>query len=276
MKKHMQIIATTLIAMTLVSCTINVNGELSGGETIKGNGNVVTRNFDVKSFDDLAVFLPFTSNYDVNVTIADNYSCTICMDENLFEYLEVKVKDDELQLGKPQKQMKERLSPTECVIEITAPSLDEVNMAGKGIINMLSPLNADKMEFFVAGSGNIVFKEVANVIHLELGIAGSGDILIPDLVSDHLEIDIAGSGNAKIERGNVAQAEVDIAGSGDCDLACQIETLEADIAGSGDITARVSGKLEYNIIGSGDISYYGNPTLRGDKLGRGKVNRLDD
>ena len=262
--------------MALASCGSAQSGEPFGGNAIKGNGSIVTRNFDVKSFDDLAVFLPFTTNYDVNVTIADNYSCTVRMDENLFEYLEIKVKDGELQLGKPQKQMKENLSPTACVIEVTAPSLDEVNMAGRGNINMLSPLNANKKEFFVAGSGNIVFTKPANIVHLELGIAGSGDIRIPDLVSDHLEIDITGSGNAKIERGTVTKAEVDIAGSGDCDLACQVEKLEADIVGAGDITARVNGQLEYSIIGSGSINYYGNPAIKGDKLGRGKVNPLGD
>lgn len=274
MKRNILISATAIICMALVSC--DLSGESFGGETINGDGNLATRTYDVGSFDYLAVFLPFTNNYAVNVTIADAYTCTVRVDENLFEYLDIKVKDDELQLGKPQKRMKFKLRPTACVIDITAPSLEEVNMGGCGTINMLSPLNTKKMEFFVAGSGNIVFKEVANIAHLELGIAGSGDILIPELVSDHLEIDIAGSGNAKIERGNVTKAEVDIAGSGDCDLVCQVETLEADIAGSGDITARVSGKLEYSIIGSGDIGYYGNPVLKGDKLGHGTVSRLGD
>lgn len=276
MKKHLLIIATSVISMTLNACTINVDGESFGGETIKGNGNIVTRTYDVGAFDDLAVFLPFTTNYAVNVTIADTYTCTVRMDENLFDYVEIKVKDGELQLGKPQKQMKDKLRPTECVIEVTAPSLDEVNMAGKGNINMLSPLNAKKMEFFVAGSGNIVFKEAANIAQLELGIAGSGDILIPNLVSDKLEVNIAGSGNAKVENGNVTEAEVDIAGSGDCDLTCQVETLEADIAGSGDIKARVSGKLEYSIIGSGDIGYYGNPVLKGSKAGSGSVRQISE
>ena len=276
MKRNILIIATTIISMSLNACTIHVDGESLGGETIKGNGNIVTHNFDVKSFNDLAVFLPFTTNYDVNVTIADNYSCTIRMDENLFEYLEVKVKDDELQLGKPQKRMKFKLRPTQCVIDITAPSLEEVNMGGCGTINMLSPLNTKKMGFFVAGSGDIVLKENATISHLELQVAGSGSIVLPDLTADKLEVSIAGSGNAKIERGNVTKAEVDIAGSGDCDLVCQVETLEADIAGSGDITARVSGKLEYSIIGSGDIGYYGNPVLKGDKLGHGTVSRLGD
>ena len=276
MKRHILIIAAAAVSMTLNACTINVDGESFGGETIKGNGNIVTRNFDVTSFDNLAVFLPFTTNYDVNVTIADTYSCTVRLDENLFEYLEIKVRDGELQLGKPQKQMKLKLRPTECVIDVTAPSMEEVNMAGSGTVNVLSPLDAKQMAFFVAGSGNIVFKEAANIAHLELGIAGSGDILMPALVSDHLELNIAGSGNAKVERGTVANAEVDVAGSGDCALACETEKLDANIAGSGDITARVNGQLDYSIIGSGDVSYYGNPTLKGDKLGGGKVTRLGD
>lgn len=273
MKKY---ILATIIGMTLNACTITVDGDSFVGETVKGNGNIVTRNFDVKSFDNLAVFLPFTTRYDVNFTISDTYTCTVSMDENLFEYLEIKVMDGELQLGKPQKQMKNKLQPTECVIEVTAPGLDEVNMAGSGIVNMMSPLNAKKMELFVAGSGNIVFKEPAIISDVELGIAGSGDILMPALVSDDLELNIAGSGNAKIESGRVTEAEVDIAGSGNCDLACEIEKLDANIAGSGDITARVKGQLEYSIIGSGDIGYYGNPELKGDKLGHGKVTCLGE
>ena len=276
MKRQVLIIAAVIISMTLNACTINLDGETFGGKIIKGDGNIVTRNFDVKSFDDLAVFLPFTTHYDVNFTIADTYSCTVRMDENLFEYLEVKVKDGELQLGNLQKQMKERLSPTECVIEVTAPGLDEINMAGSGNVNILSPLNANKMEFFVAGSGNIVFKGPAHISDVELGIAGSGDIHMPALISEDLELNIAGSGNAKIESGSVTEAEIDIAGSGNCNLACEIGKLDANIAGSGDITARVIGQLEYSIIGSGDIGYYGNPELKGDKLGRGKVTCLGD
>lgn len=271
MKKHILIIAIAFVGMMLSSCDFEAYGK-----TIKGNGNIVTRTYDVGAFDDLAVFLPFTTNYAVNVTIADTYTCTVRVDENLFEYLDIKVKDDELQLGKPQKQTKCKLRPTECVIDITAPSLDEVNMAGCGTVNVLSPLNAKKMELFVAGSGDIILKESANISHLELQVAGSGSVILPNLTAEKLEVDIAGSGDAKIESGNVNEAEVSVAGSGDVVLTCNVENLDADIAGSGDIKARVSGKLEYSIIGSGNIGYYGNPVVEGDKMGRGSVNRLGD
>ena len=270
MKRHFLIIAASIVTMVVQSCTIAISGESLGGETVKGNGNIVTRNCDVNAFEDLSLLLPAT----VNFTISEDYTCTFRVDENLLEYLDIKVKEKELILERQQKHKNVNLHPTEFVIDITAPSLKEVGLAGSGNINMMSPLNGDKMEFFVAGSGNIVFKEAVNVSHLELQIAGSGDISMPDLACDKLEVDVAGSGNAKIDSGMVNNAEISIAGSGDCDLACTIDVMEADIAGSGDITANVSNKLTYSIIGSGDIAYYGNPVLEGDKVG-GRVKALE-
>ena len=270
MKRHFLIIAASIIAMVVQSCSIAISDESLGGETVKGNGNIVTRNCDVNVFEDLSVLLPAT----VNFTVSDDYTCTFHVDENLLEYLDIKVKENELILERQQKHKNVNLHPTEFVIDITAPSLREVNLAGSGNIHIMSPLNGDKMEFFVAGSGSIIFKEAVNVSHLELQIAGSGDISIADLACDRLEVDVAGSGDAKIDGGMVNKAEVSIAGSGDCDLACTIDIMEADIAGSGDITANVSNKLTYSIIGSGDIAYYGNPVLEGDKIG-GRVKALE-
>lgn len=270
MKRHFLIIAASIIVMAVQSCSIAISDEALGGETVKGDGNVVVRNYDVNTFEDLSVLLPAT----INFTVSDIYTCTVRVDENLLEYLDIQVKEKELIMERKQMYKKINLRPTEFVIDITAPSLKEVSLAGSGNIYMMSPLNCDKMEFFVAGSGNIVFKEAVNVSHLELQIAGSGDINIPDLACDKLEVDVAGSGNAKIDGGSVNKAEVSVAGSGDCDLACMIDILEADIAGSGDITANVNNKLTYSIIGSGDIVYYGNPVLEGNKVG-GSVKALD-
>ena len=270
MKKYILIIASVIISMTLNACSINLDGENFGGEIIKGNGNIVTRNYEVGAFNDLSVLLSAT----VNFTVSNDYTCTVRVDENILEYLDIKVKKDELTMERQQKYKTVNLRPTEFVIDITAPRLEEVNLAGSGNVNVLSPLNAKEMEFFVAGSGNIIFKEAINIRHLEMQIAGSGDIRIPDLTADKLEVDVAGSGSAKIDGGRVNEAEVSIAGSGDCNLACEIDTLEADIAGSGDVTAKVRNRLEYSIIGSGNIYYYGNPVLEGNKVGSGKLQQM--
>ena len=62
---------------------------------VEGNGNVVTRDIDVAEFKEISMILPATVNYRV----ADNYSCRVTLDENLFEYLDIHTKGDELILG---------------------------------------------------------------------------------------------------------------------------------------------------------------------------------
>ena len=272
MKRNILIIAAAIIGITLVSCTINVDGETFGGKTIKGNGNIVTQNYDLTAFDEVSISLPAT----VNFTVSSEYSCTVRVDENLLEYLDIKVKDDDLIMKKLDKHKNVNLKTTEFVIDITAPSLEEVNLAGSGTFNALSPMEVDDLEVSLAGSGDIVFHKTISVHEIELNVAGSGSLTCEELLADKLDANVAGSGDLKVKGGTVAKAEADVAGSGDCDLYCDIDTLEADLAGSGDIKARVNGKLTYSIFGSGDIGYYGDPIVEGEKVGHAGVRRLGD
>ena len=272
MKRNILIIAAVIISMTLNACTINLDGETLGGKTIKGNGNIVTQTYDVSAFNELSVALPAT----VNFTVSNDYSCTVRMDENLLEYLDIKVEDRELRLCKQKKHNNTHLNATEFIIEVTAPSLEEINLAGSGTFNALSPMEVDKLEANVAGSGDIIFKKTVTAKEIELNVAGSGDLFCNELIADKLDADIAGSGDMKVVSGTVREAEASVAGSGDIVLTCDIENFDASIAGSGDIKARVNGKLSYSIFGSGDIGYYGNPVVEGEKAGASKVKRLGD
>lgn len=271
MKRHIIIIAAVIIGMTLNACTINVDGESFGFKTVKGDGNVVTRDYDVAAFNAISTSLSAT----VNFTIADSYSCTVSADENLFDYLDIKVKDNELLMGKRQEDKNTSLKATQFVIEVTAPSLEDLNLAGSGTFNALSPLQGEAIEVNLAGSGDIVFHKTVSARDIELNVAGSGDLVCDDLVADKLDSNVAGSGDLKVTKGTVREATASVAGSGDIVLTCDIENLDANVAGSGDIKARVNGKLTYGIFGSGDIGYYGNPVVEGDKVGGG-VKRLGD
>ena len=252
MKRNILIIAAVIISMTLNACTINFDGEkMFGGETVKGNGNIVTRNYEVAGFNEISTSLPAT----VNFTVGDEYKCTVSVDENLFDYIEIKVKDGELRLGRPKGHKNVNLHATEFIIEITAPRMEEVSLAGSGDINFLSPMNEKELEVSLAGSGNVVFKDEVNVDHLELNVAGSGDIYI--------------------EKGNIREFEADIAGSGKIVSHADVQEMDADVAGSGDITAKVNGKLDYFVAGSGDIKYYGDAQVSGKIAGSGSVKQID-
>ena len=253
MKRQFLIIATVIISMTLNACNIHIDGETLGGKTIKGDGNIVTQNYNVSSFDELSTSLSAT----VNFTVSDAYTCSVRVDQNLLEYLDIRTKGDELILKKQEEHKNITLQATEFIIDVTAPSLEGINLAGSGTLNVLSRMETEELEVNVAGSGDVYFKEPLIVGDLELNVAGSGDIACDALEADQLDANVAGSGDLKVDSGTVREAE-------------------ASVAGSGDIKARVSVRLEYSIFGSGDIGYYGNPAVEGDKVGRAKVERLGD
>jgi len=272
MKRQILIIATVIISMTLNACNIHFDGETLGGKTIKGDGNIVTQNYNVSSFDELSTSLSAT----VNFTVSDAYTCSVRVDQNLLEYLDIRTKGDELILKKQEEHKNITLQATEFIIDVTAPSLEEINLAGSGTLNVLSRMETEELEVNVAGSGDVYFKEPLIVGDLELNVAGSGDIACDALEADQLDANVAGSGDLKVDSGTVREAEASVAGSGDIVLLCDIVNLEANIAGSGDIKARVNGRLTYGIFGSGDIGYYGNPVVEGDKVGVSRVKRLGD
>ena len=272
MKRNILINAAAILCLALMSCSIHLDGETLGGKTIKGNGTIVTQNFEVTDFDEISTSLSAT----VNFTVSNDYSCRVRVDENILEYLDIKVNGHDLILKKQDEHKNVSLRATEFVIDVTAPSLEGINLAGSGTLNVLSRMEIEDLEVNVAGSGDVYFKEPLIVGDLELNVAGSGDIACDALEADQLDANVAGSGDLKVDSGTVREAEASVAGSGDIVLLCDIVNLEANIAGSGDIKARVRGKLTYGIFGSGDIGYYGNPVVEGDKVGVSRVKRLGD
>ena len=251
MKKHIIILTTVIMSMALSSCHISINEDFFDGETIKGNGNIATREYNISEFNELSCELSAT----VNFSVADEYKCTVRADENLLEYLDIKVNNGELWLAKSKEHKKVNLRATEFIIDVTAPSLNEISLVSSGDINIISPLNEKKLEVGLVGSGDVVFKEEINVDRLELLVTGSGDITV--------------------EKGSIAELEADVIGSGDIISKAEAQDVDINVTGSGDVTAKANGTLDYYIIGSGDIRYYGDAKVSGKIAGSGSFNHID-
>ena len=220
---------------------------------VEGNGNIVTRNYDVAAFDEISMILPATVNY----TVADDYSCRVTLDENLFEYLDIYTKGDALNLGYvTEKVQHTNLKPTKFVIEISAPTIEEINTVGSGDVYFVTPFEARKLDISTAGSGGVYFNETTTIHRLEVSIAGSGELVCKDFYADLVDLSIAGSGDMIIESGTVKKANVSIAGSGLMETRCQLESMD------------------YQIAGTGSIKYLGNVKTKGTNWG-GKIKRID-
>ena len=88
MKRNILIIVSAIICVAFISCTIKFDDDLLMRKDIKGNGNIVTQNYLVGTFNELSIALPAK----VNFTVSENYTCAIRVDENIMEYLDIKVK----------------------------------------------------------------------------------------------------------------------------------------------------------------------------------------
>ena len=94
MKKHFLFGTMALMGLALSSCHFSFDFDALNGETITGNRNVVVRNYDVADFNEISTSLPAT----VNFSVAETCSCTVRVDENLFDCIEIKVKNGALKL----------------------------------------------------------------------------------------------------------------------------------------------------------------------------------
>jgi len=218
---------------------------------VEGNGNIVTRDIDVAAFKEISVTLPATVNYSV----ADNYSCRVTLDENLFEWVDIYLKGDCLKVEMVKTFQQADVRPTKFLIELTAPTLEEISVLGSGDFNFVTPFEAKELNIKLTGSGDVVFEKTANIHAFDTDIAGSGSLLSKELLADHMDISIAGSGDVIIKDGKVKKANLSVAGSGSIEARCQMESMD------------------YSIAGTGSISYPGDVKAVGTVVG-GKINKI--
>ena len=101
-------------------------------ETIKGNGKVITKEYQFADFDEINFVGPAEFTY---VQSEAAPSVTVTIDENLLPYLEVKVKGKELHIGpKPEGMLgrSKELRPTVFTIKANSKALEEVSLTGSG------------------------------------------------------------------------------------------------------------------------------------------------
>ena len=261
-------------ADTIVDGKGNVIVNVYSAQTVvDGNGNIITRDYDVAAFDEISIILPATVNY----TVADDYSCRVTLDENLFEYLAIHTEGDKLSLGYVNEKVQHtNLTPTKFVIEISAPTIEEIGMVGSGDFCFVTPYEAHRLKIQTAGSGNVIFNEAANFHRFEMQIAGSGKLICKELQADHLHLNVAGSGDMHIESGTAKTADISMAGSGDvCIGSGTVKSANISVAGSGTVETRCEMELmNFNIAGSGTIRYLGDVNVSGSNMG-GELRRID-
>ena len=192
-----------------------------GGKKVRGNGKVVTQDRTVGEFTNIDV----SGAIQVRITQASPAALKITTDENLMEYVEVKVDGKTLVI---QSKSGYNLDPSEEVtVFISAPAFNEINISGASNVIAEGSISGNEMSLHASGASEIKMEvkllkltsELSGASTLNLkgeakefftDASGASKILCLDLNTENTELDLSGASNASI----TAEKELKIEASG--------------------------------------------------------------
>jgi hypothetical protein len=230
---------------------------------IKGSGDPVDKNFKVSDFHGIDV----SSGFDVILIQGNSEDLILTAQENLFEYITVKVDQGTLKIY-----TERNLMPTKPIkARISFKSIDNFKVSGGGDIKCETPINVPKLDVNISGGGDLDTEinteelncrmsgggdaEInGNIKNYNLTLSGGGD-LESDLNATIIDCTLSGGGDLTLKsKGKVDDAHVVMSGGGDIKFEMNVEKLKCSLSGGGDatLTGQASG-LELEVSGGGDI-----------------------
>jgi hypothetical protein len=223
----------------LALCAIQVNAQ-----RVTGNGNLVSQDRDVKSFNGIHT----RGSFDVVITDGSDQKVRVEAEENLQQYITVEVQGDELVIST--KKLANIRATKNMTVYVTAHGLKSVKLSGSGNVKSTNTLTgSDEFEAKSSGSGNITLDVETN--SLDMAISGSGNMTLKGKTKN-LDGSISGSGNIRAKNLQADVASIKISGSGDAELVAN-EKLDSRIAGSGSVRYWGNAAVSTKIAGSGSV-----------------------
>jgi hypothetical protein len=200
-----------LLFLLVVSCRLS-------GLGVSGSGEIIDREEELSGFDEVEA----SNSFSIEISQGESYRVTIRIDDNLEQYLDVRVDGDRLKIGMDSGRIYNNATME---ASITMPELSSVHLSG-------------------ASDGSIGGFQSSRPF--DAGLSGSSS-LRGDIVSADVRLDLSGS------------SDVNLTGSGD-DLDLDASgSSEVDLAGFRVVNA--SGRIDVDASGASDVYYLGSPTL---------------
>jgi len=248
MKKIAMMCVLLGLAVLLSGClVIPFDGGGINANAVQGTGDRVSRDFNVANFTGIDI----TGAYVVVYRQSNTNAVTIDMQENLFDYLEVSVRNGVLHIDSERPFRTNRNNTPR--IYIDAPYLETVTLAAAIDTENWDMITTQQLFVSISGAANVAIP--MNVSELNVIISGAADF---DL-----------SGTATF-------ANISVSGASDIDAVnLQTQDMTITIAGAGNVDVAVSDTLDVTIAGTGRVRYVGNPQVTQSIAGVGSVRRME-
>jgi len=217
---------------------------------IRGNGNVVTHDYDFSDFDKIDVGDTFV----VYLSQGDNEEVTISADENLFPFISVEKINGRLKVHTTRNiSYADDLS-----IYITMIDIDEIEISGASEIYSTELLEVEKLLVDISGASEGELEIFAD--HLNIELSGSSEVYL-DLVANIVYVDESGASDVELV-GETGYLHIMASGSSAltafsflsdyCDINC---------GGASHADINVIDQLSVIASGASNIRYMGQPAI---------------
>ena len=255
-----------MICLLTLALTAGVLAAVTGcGPPVAGSGNLETRELDYSGFTKVNVSYAF----QVEITRTDSFSVSITLDDNLFQYLEVRKVGSTLYVGL---QRYHSYLHTTQRATITMPDLRELELSGASKGDVSGFTSTDSLQFEVSGASSVSINNM-EAGDTQFNISGaskaSGNIKIADG-----DFDVSGASTVELE-GTADDVTIETSGTSNTNLEdFPVVNATLDVSGASNATINASGRLDANISGASTLYYIGNPTLGDiDVSGASKVSQ---
>ena len=227
MKKMLFIlIPIILISGTFLGCNIN------NGDSIEGSGTVIVIEEDFTDFYKVNLATAFEGT----ITQNHNFSVLIRIDDNLEEYLNVKLSGDTLKIFLDGEH---RYHVITLEADITMPDLEAITLSGASSADVSGFESDHDFDFSLSGASRV-----------------NGD-----LVAAAVDIELSGASKLSLE-GNGVNMDIDASGASSVDLGgFMAENIYVSLSGASDATVNLDGTLDADLSGASKLQYYGNPAM---------------
>ncbi len=208
---------------------------------LEGNKVITKKEFQIKDFNKIEV----GGYYNIILSQGDSPKLVVETDENLMEYIDVKVSSSKLKI----KNKRSIIGSNGITIYLTFNKLEQIIATGFVSLSSADKLNFDKLKMDISGKSEIGM----NINCVELKSKFYGNSIIT-LTGTALNSEVSASGNTSLSASEML-----------------FDNLKLDVSGNALAKVNVISNFDVSIKGNAQVEYQGTPEMKQEISGSGAI-----
>lgn len=244
-------VKTTLLCLALI-LVLGTLAVTTGCAVITGSGTLLTQQFNYSDFTKVELDYAF----EAEIVRSDTYLVEVTLDDNLFDYLDIRQNGDTLKITMESGNIYTR---SEQLVVIHMPDLERLELSGASLADVSGFSSTHDLDIEISGASTLNVDDMSSG-EVSLEISGASKIR-GDFTMTDATFELSGASSIRLD-GSAGDIDLEISGASWADLSGFLITdARVDISGASSATLNASGVISGELSGASKLEYLGNPTF---------------